>query len=64
MNWWRAFRVVARGGKFLSPRSRHQRGLHMFHHGAAAAHERLTDREFQVLLLIASGKPPARSPRS
>lgn len=51
-------RVVAHGGKFLSPDLATNVALHMFHHGGTAAHERLTDREFQVLLLIASGKPP------
>ena len=51
-------RVVARGGKFLSPDLAANVALHMFHHGEAAAHTRLSDREFQVMLLIASGKPP------
>ena len=51
-------RVVARGGKFLSPDLAANVALHLFQHGEGAAHERLTDREFQVLLLIASGKPP------
>jgi DNA-binding NarL/FixJ family response regulator len=51
-------RAVARGGKFLSPDLAANVALHMVQYGDAPAHERLSDREFQVLLLIASGKPP------
>ena len=51
-------RAVARGEKYLSPDLATSVALHMVEHGDAVAHERLTHREFQVLLLIASGKPP------
>lgn len=52
-------RAVARGEKYLSPDLATNVALHMVQHGdAVAAHERLTHREFQVMLLIASGKPP------
>jgi DNA-binding NarL/FixJ family response regulator len=51
-------RAVARGEKYLSPDLATNVALHMVQHGDAVAHERLTHREFQVMLLIASGKPP------
>lgn len=51
-------RTVAKGGKYISRDLAANVALHMVQHGNAVAHERLTDREFQVLLLIAAGKPP------
>jgi two-component system invasion response regulator UvrY len=51
-------RTVARGEKFLQPELAANVAFHLFQHGDTPAHERLSDREFQVLLLIAAGKPP------
>ena len=51
-------RTVANGEKFLPPELAASVALHLFDHGDTPPHERLSDREFQVMLMIASGKPP------
>ncbi len=50
-----AIRRVAQGGKFVSPNLAEQLLLKMGHQGKYA-HETLSDREFQIFLMIVSGK--------
>ncbi len=52
-----AIRTVTQGGKFLSPNLAEQLVLHLDKDPLAPVHERLSDREFQVFRMIASGKP-------
>lgn len=51
-----AIRKVARGGKYVSPRLAEDLAFHLLSHPQKALHESLSDREFQVLCMIASGK--------
>jgi DNA-binding NarL/FixJ family response regulator len=54
-----AIRSVARGRQYLPPDLGTAVALHLFRNpGDAPPHERLTDRELQVFLLIAAGRPP------
>ncbi|MFQ5482669.1 MAG: response regulator [Nitrospinaceae bacterium] len=50
-----AIRRVAKGGKFISPRLTEKIAYEFLDH-EKAPHETLSDREFQVLCMIASGK--------
>lgn len=51
----RAIRLVARGGRYLSPAMAEKLATQQFEDAAAAPHERLSPREFEVFLLLASG---------
>jgi DNA-binding NarL/FixJ family response regulator len=51
-------RRVARGEKYLAPDLAESVAIHLVAAGDRQPHERLSDREFQVMLLIAAGRPP------
>ena len=51
-------RAVARGEKYIAPRLAASVAMHLVSDGTGHQHEHLSDREFQVLLMIAAGKPP------
>lgn len=53
-----AIRMVVRGERFLSPDLAQSMAFGVIDVGAENLHERLSDRELQVLCLIAAGKPP------
>lgn len=53
-----AIRRLSRGERFLTPAVAEGLAFGLMDGGAGAQHERLSDREFQVLMLIAAGKPP------
>lgn len=53
-----AIRKVARGERFLPPDLAESVAFGVVDSGGANLHEQLSDREFQVLGLIAAGKPP------
>lgn len=52
-----AIRKTARGERFITPTLAQRLAIDMVS-GAQATHEKLSDREFQILVMIASGKPP------
>jgi DNA-binding NarL/FixJ family response regulator len=51
-------RTVAAGEKYLASPLAASVAVHLVEAGEGKPHERLSDREFQVMLLIAAGKPP------
>lgn len=51
----RAIRTVARGGRYLSPGMAEKLATQPFQGTGIAPHERLSPREFEVFLLLASG---------
>lgn len=51
-------RRVAHGEKYLAPDLAESVAIHLVAAGDRQPHELLSDREFQVMLLIAAGKPP------
>lgn len=51
-----AIRRVAAGGKYISPSLAEKLASDLADDGARAPHEKLSDREYQVMSLIASGK--------
>lgn len=53
-----AIRKVARGERFLTPAIAESLAFGLIRAPGAASHELLSPREFQVLCLIAAGKPP------
>ena len=53
-----AIRKVARGERFLPPELAESVAFGVLDASAGNLHEQLSDREFQVLCLIAAGKPP------
>jgi two-component system invasion response regulator UvrY len=53
-----AIRKVARGERFLTPDLAESVAFAIVDAGGENLHEHLSDREFQVLCLIAAGKPP------
>jgi two-component system invasion response regulator UvrY len=53
-----AIRKVARGERYLAPEFAESVAFDLVDHAGKSHHSRLTDREFQVLCLIAAGKPP------
>ena len=52
----RAIKKVFRGGKYISPAFAENLAIHLDTNYDELPHESLSDREFQVILLIASGK--------
>ena len=53
-----AVRTVADGKKYISPSVAERLASHLDFAGKKELHEMLSDREYQVLCMIASGKPP------
>jgi len=53
-----AIRKVARGERFLTPELAESVAFEVVDDTGENLHERLSDREFQILCLIAAGKPP------
>ena len=53
-----AVRTVADGKKYISPSVAERLASHLDFSGKKELHEMLSDREYQVLCMIASGKPP------
>jgi DNA-binding NarL/FixJ family response regulator len=53
-----AIRKVARGERFLTPELAESVAFDVVDDTGENLHERLSDREFQILCLIAAGKPP------
>ena len=53
-----AIRKLAQGERFISPALAESLAFDLMNDSGKAGHERLSDREFQVLCLIAQGKPP------
>jgi DNA-binding NarL/FixJ family response regulator len=53
-----AIRKLARGERFLMPQFAESMAFGVLDPGQRSRHEALSDREFQVLSLIAAGKPP------
>ncbi|HEX8847506.1 MAG TPA: response regulator transcription factor [Pyrinomonadaceae bacterium] len=51
-----AIRKVLGGGKYISPSVAEKLALDLENDGDRPAHEALSDREYQILLMIASGK--------
>jgi two-component system invasion response regulator UvrY len=51
-----AIRKVCRGGKYISPSIAEKLALHLDDNFKEMPHEALSDREFQVLCMLASGK--------
>ncbi len=51
-------RAVVRGEKYIAPPLATSVAMHLVSDGQGQRHEELSDREFQVLLMIAAGKPP------
>jgi two-component system, NarL family, invasion response regulator UvrY len=51
----RAIRVVARGGRYLSGAMAEKLATQPFQDAGAAPHERLSPREFEIFLMLASG---------
>jgi DNA-binding NarL/FixJ family response regulator len=53
-----AIRRLARGERFISPAIAESLAFDLMGSGEKNRHEHLSDREFQVLCMIASGRPP------
>lgn len=53
-----AIRKVVRGERFISPAVAESLAFDLMDSGGKKRHEQLSDREFQVLTMIAAGKPP------
>lgn len=53
-----AIRKLARGERFLTPAFAEGLAFEFMNGTSATQHERLSDREFEILSLIAAGKPP------
>jgi len=51
-----AIRKVSRGGKYVSPSLAEKLALYLEEDAGKPLHEKLSDREYQVMLLIAAGK--------
>lgn len=51
-------RKIATGERYIAARMAESVALRLVSGGTSEPHELLTDREFEVLLLIAAGKPP------
>ena len=59
-----AIRKVVRGGKYVSATLAEKLVLDLDSDNSKAPHEMLSDREYQVLCMIASGKTVTRSPKN
>ena len=53
-----AIRKVARGERFLTPELAESLAFDLMQPAGGSSHQGLSDREFEVLCLIAAGKPP------
>jgi two-component system, NarL family, invasion response regulator UvrY len=53
-----AIRKLARGERFLAPEFAEGVAFDLVDHRGRGRHSRLTDREFQIVCLIAAGRPP------
>lgn len=53
-----AIRKLARGERFISPTIAQSLAFDLVDTAGGQRHEKLSDREFQVLCMIASGRPP------
>ncbi|HEX6178627.1 MAG TPA: response regulator transcription factor [Thermoanaerobaculia bacterium] len=53
-----AIRKLARGERFISPAIAESLAFDLVDGGSRRGHDHLSDREFQVLCMIAAGKPP------
>jgi two-component system invasion response regulator UvrY len=53
-----AIRKLAQGERFISPALAESLAFDLMNESGKTGHERLSDREFQVLCMIAQGKPP------
>jgi DNA-binding NarL/FixJ family response regulator len=53
-----AIRKLARGERFLTPAFAENLAFELMDGSSPVQHQRLSDREFQILTLIATGKPP------
>lgn len=53
-----AIRKLARGERFISPAIAESLAFDLMDAGSKKKHEHLSDREFQVLCMIAAGRPP------
>jgi two-component system, NarL family, invasion response regulator UvrY len=53
-----AIRRVARGERFIAPAIAESLAFDLIEPGERKRHEQLSDREFQVLCMIAAGRPP------
>jgi two-component system invasion response regulator UvrY len=53
-----AIRKVARGERFLTPELAENLAFDLMRPAGGTSHQNLSDREFEVLCLIAAGKPP------
>lgn len=53
-----AIRRVARGEKYIAAPLAESVAIHLVERGDKQPHEQLSDREFQIMLLIAAGRPP------
>jgi two-component system, NarL family, invasion response regulator UvrY len=53
-----AIRKLARGERFISPAIAESLAFDLMDSGTKKKHEHLSDREFQVLCMIAAGRPP------
>jgi DNA-binding NarL/FixJ family response regulator len=58
-----ALRKVASGGKYLSPALSERLALDLALEGRKAPHEALSDHEYRIMWLLASGKPIGRIAR-
>lgn len=54
----KAIRRVAEGGKYVSPAVAESLLLHLDPHAEGPLHTRLSDREFQVMRMLAAGRTP------
>ncbi|HEU4520777.1 MAG TPA: response regulator transcription factor, partial [Thermoanaerobaculia bacterium] len=53
-----AIRKLAKGERFISPAIAENLAFDVVESGGRKRHEQLSDREFQVLCMIAAGRPP------
>ena len=53
-----ALRKLARGERFISPAIAENLAFDLVHGEGKKRHEQLSDREFQILCMIAAGRPP------
>ena len=59
----RAIRKILRGGKYVSSTLAEKMAFNLEAEGERPLHETLSDREYQVMLMIASGKKTVRLPK-